>query len=110
MVAEPSTLPGDDGARLDKDEGIAPASPSLGQPRPEEAIGDLGAGPGWAPLVHGELVPQREDLERGPRSEAGAERPEKGEEDRLHKERRLLHFGRTHREFPAGRPGRSAAV
>jgi len=43
-------------------------------------IGDLGAGPRGAPLVDGELVVQREnlELERGARLEAGAERREEG--------------------------------
>lgn len=56
MVAEPTTLPGDDGARLDEDQGISPVSPDPGQPRPEQSVGDLGAGPGKGPLVDGELV------------------------------------------------------
>jgi len=49
-------------------------------------------------------VAQREDLELegDSRSEAGAERPEKGEKDRLHEERRLPHLGRTYPEFLAG--------
>ncbi len=53
-----------------------------------------------APLVDGELVAQREDLELegGARSEASAERREEGEEDSLHEARRLPHLGGTHRE------------
>jgi hypothetical protein len=112
VVAKPAALPGDDGARLDEDEDISPASPSLGQPRPEQSIGDLGAGPGRAPLVDGELVAQREhlELEGGSRSEARAERPEEGEENCLHEERRLPHLGRTHRDFRAGRPSAKLRV
>ena len=103
MVAEPPALPGHDGARLDKDQGITPAGPSLGQPRPEEAIGDLGVGSGGAPLVDGELVPQREDLELegSARSEAGPERREEGDEDRLHEGSKLPHLSGTEREPPA---------
>jgi hypothetical protein len=62
-----------------------------------------------APLIDGELVAQREDLEleSGSRSKDGAERPEEGEVDRLHEGLRLPHLGRTHREFLAGRPPRN---
>jgi len=89
-----------DGDRLDEDQGIPPAKPGPGQPRPEQSIGDLGAGPGRAPLVDGELVAQREDLELegGARSEASAERREEGEEDCLHEACRLPHLGGTQRE------------
>jgi hypothetical protein len=57
-------------------------------------------GPGRAPLVDGELVAQREDLELegGARSKARADRQEEGEEDCLHEGRRLPRLGRTHRE------------
>jgi len=104
VVTKPAALPGDDGARPDKDQGIPPASPSLGQPRPEEAIGDLGAGPGRAPLADGELVAQREDLdlEGGSRSEAGAERGDEGEEDCLHEADKLPHL--------SGATGQSTAL
>ncbi len=85
MVAEPSALPCDDGVWPDEDENVPPASPGPGQPRPEKAIGDLDARSRRTPLVDGELVAQREGLELqgGPRSEAGAERGEEGEEDFL---------------------------
>jgi hypothetical protein len=97
VVAKPAALPGDDGARLNEDQGIPPASPGLGQPRPEEAIGDLGAGPGRAPLVDGELVAQREDLEldSGSRSEDGAERGDEGKENCLHEVGKLPHLSST---------------
>jgi len=106
VVAKPAALPSDDGARLDEHQGISPASPGPGQPRPEKTIGDVGPGPGRAPPVDGKLVAQRENLEPegGSRSGAGAERPEKGKEDRLHEGRRLPHLRRTHREFLAGQP------
>ncbi len=86
MVAEPTTLPGDDGAGLNEDESIPPASPGPGQPRPEQPIGDLGVGPRLAPLIDGELVAQGKEfeLEGGPRSEASANGGEDGEEDLLH--------------------------
>ncbi len=75
VVAKPPALPSDDGARLDEDQGIAPAGPGPGQPRPEQSIGNLGAGPGRAPPVDSELVAQRDglELEDGARSEAGPE-------------------------------------
>jgi hypothetical protein len=46
---------------------------------------------------------QREDLELegGARSEAGAERREEGEEDRLHEDSKLPHLSGTKREPPA---------
>jgi len=62
MVTEPTTLPCDDGARLDEDENVAPAGPGSGEPRPWKAIGGLDARSRGVPLVDGELVTQREDL------------------------------------------------
>ncbi len=56
VVAEPAPLPGDDGARLDEDENIPPPCPDSGQPRPEQAVGDVGPGSWIASVVHGELV------------------------------------------------------
>ncbi len=95
MVAEPTALPGDHGARPDEDENVPPARPCPGQPRPEEAIGDLDARSHRTPLVDGKLVTQREDLELegGARSEGSAERGDEGEEDCLHEGRRLPHLG-----------------
>lgn len=84
MIPEPATLPGDHGARLNEDEHVAPAGPGPRQPRPQEAIGDLGAGASATALVDGELVTQSEDLELEGRtgsegSKAGAERGGEGE-------------------------------
>ncbi len=86
MVAEPTTLPGDHGARLDEDENISPARPGPGEPRPEEAISDVGPGSPVAPPVDGELVAQGEylELEGGPRAEASANGSEKGDQDGFH--------------------------
>ena len=86
MVAEPAALPGDHGARLDEDENVPPASPATGQPRPEKAIGDRDVRSRLAALIHGELVAQCEDLklQGGSRSEAGAERGDKSDEDCIH--------------------------
>ena len=99
MVAEPATLPGDDGARLDEDQDVPPASPGPGQPRPEQSIGDLGAGPGRAPLVDGELVAQREDLElEGGRDRKPARRDARRARRTAFMGRRLPHLGGTHRE------------
>ncbi len=85
MLAESPPLPGDDGAGLDEDQDVPPAGPGPGQPRPQESIGDLGASSPRAPLVDGELVAQREDLELegDSRPEACAEGGEDGEEDFL---------------------------
>ena len=100
MIAEPAPLPGDDRARLNEDQNIAPARPQLGQPGPEEAIDDLGVGTRAAPLVDGELVTQGEHLklEGGPRPEASAEQSYEGEQDGLHGGRRLPHLSGADRE------------
>jgi hypothetical protein len=80
---------------------VPPGSPGPGQPRPEEAIGDLGGRSSGTPLVDGKLVTQREDLELegGSRSEAGAERGDEGEEDCLHEGSKLTHLDGTKREL-----------
>ena len=75
-----AALPGDDGARLDEDENIPPARPHPGQPRPKQTIRDLGTGSPVAPLVDGELVAQREDLEL--KGCEAAKRSEKEREER----------------------------
>lgn len=86
MIPEPAPLPCDDGGRLDEHEGLPPARPPSGEPRPEQAISDPGAGPGAATLVNGELVAQGEDLKvkGGPRLEGASDRGEEGEKDRDH--------------------------
>ena len=85
MVSEPATLPGNHGARPDKDERVAPAAPCPREARSEEAIGYLDAAYVPAALVDGELVTQSEDLklEGGSRPKAGAEGGGEGEEAAL---------------------------
>ena len=74
MVTEPTTLPCDDGARLDEDENIPPSRPSPGQPCPQEAVSEAGSGSSLATLMDGELVALGEhlELEGGSRSDASA--------------------------------------
>lgn len=86
MVAEPPALPGDHCTRLDEEKNVPPAGPGSGQPRPEQAIGDLDARSRGTPLEDGELVAQRKDLQLqgGSRPDTGTERSKEREEDRLH--------------------------
>jgi hypothetical protein len=86
MVAKPAPLPGDDRGRLDEDKDIPPAHPTLGKPRPQKPIGELGASPRVASLVDSKLMAQSEHLklEGDPPAEAGADGGDESKENGLH--------------------------
>ena len=63
VLPELPSSPGDDGLGLDEDQGLAPAGPVAGEPGPEDAIGGLQPRSGAGPLVDGELMSERQDLD-----------------------------------------------
>jgi hypothetical protein len=88
VCPEPFPLPGNDRPWLHNDEGVPPAGPGVGEPRPEQAIRRLEPRPSSAALVDGELVPEREDLElqRAPGAEARGETADGCHENWAHRE------------------------
>ena len=79
---EPSPMPPDHRLGLDDGDGLRPAAPQAGEQDPEQPVGGAQAWARRGPLEDGQLMTQREVLERqgaaGPKSEEEA-REDQGE-------------------------------
>jgi hypothetical protein len=79
-------MPADDGLGLNEDQGFPPPSPEAMQPYPEEPVGEADSGALDLLAQRGQLLPQREILQRevGPPSEGGPEGGEEGSKETKH--------------------------
>ena len=83
-------MPPDDGLGLDDGDGLRPAAPQAGEQDPEQPVGGAQAWARRGPLEDGQLMTQREVLERqgaaGPKSEEEA-REDQGDHAGHHRSR-----------------------